>query len=160
MKKSLMLLLTVFFLVSCVSTNIEYYSNASLTGNKVYLQIEQNTSAVETGGVGFTTGYGWSFMSSSSETIKLGTIKNKETIKSGLENKGYVVVNSIDESDIVLIGESTSNVEYSLVTLGFYNKESGTLLFTCEGKYGLGSGMQDDLNKAVKKALESVPAAK
>jgi len=159
MKKLFIILFASILLVSCVSTNIEYYSNPTQNANRVFIQLDQSTSSVDTSGVGYTTTSGWTFVASSSETIKLGTIKNRELIRSALEGKGYLVVNTLDEADIVMIGESTSGVDYSLVTLGFYDKTTNRLMFVCEGKYGLGWGIQDDFNKAVRKALESIPIA-
>lgn len=159
MKNLLIILFASILLVSCVSTNIEYYSNPTQNANKVFIQLDQSTASVDVGGVGYTTTSGWTFVASSSETIKLGTIKNKELIKSALAEKGYMVVNTLDEADIVMIGESTSNGDYFLVTLGFYDKAKNQLMYVCEGKYGLGWGIQDDLNKAVLKALESIPPA-
>ena len=160
MKKLSILLFAALLLVSCISTNIEYYSGDTLNGNKVFMQLDQSVSSVDSASVGYTTGYGLMFFGSSSETVKLGTIKNKETIKKALENKGYQVVDSIDEANIIMVGESSSNGDYSKAILGFYDKSTHELMFICEGKYGFGWNVQDDLNKAVKKALESVPAAK
>lgn len=160
MKKLLFLFLCVSLLVSCVSTDIEYISTTKLNSNKVFIQLDPSSSAISSGGVGYVSNSGWAYMSSSTETIKLGTIKNKEIIRKALQEKGYEVVNSFEDADIILVGESTSNEFLSTVTLGFYEKQSQQLLFVCEGKYGYGWGMQSDLNHAVSKALESVPSVK
>lgn len=157
MKKLLLTLFCLVLLVSCVSTSIEYYATPKTNSNKVYMQLDQSSNTVSTGGVGYMTNYGWTFMGSSTETVKLGTIKNREIIKNALISKGFEVVNSIDDADIVMIGENSTNEEYTVITLGFYEKQTNQLLYVCEGKYGLGWGLQDDLNKAVKKALESIP---
>ena len=157
MKKIFLLLSCLFLLVSCISTKIEYFSEIEPNSNKVFIQLDQNTYAVNEGTVGYTTSSGLAFFGSDSETIKLGTIKNKELIKKALQEKGYEVVNSVDEADIIMVGESTSNSDYSKVSLGFYDKQSNQLLFICEGTFGIGFGIQSDLNNAVKKALESIP---
>ena len=156
MKNFLILFIYSLLIISCVSTNIEYYSTSNVNSNKLFMQLDQSTSTVTTGGIGYTV-YGLSYLSTSSETVKLGTIKNTEMIKKVLTNKGYQIVNSADEADIIMIGESTSNSDYSKVILGFYNKNTTELMFSCEGKYGLEWGVEDDLKKAIKKALESVP---
>lgn len=160
MKKCLLTLLVIILLVSCASTGIEYYGIPNINASKVFIKLDQTKTAVDAGGIGYITNYGFAYMGSLSETVQLGTIKNTEIIKKALEEKGYVVVNSIDNTDIVMIGESSSNADYSLVTLGFYDKQSNELIYVCEGKYGFGLGIQDDLNKAVKKAIESIPSIK
>ena len=61
------------------------------------------------------------------------------------------------DADYAVVIESTSNEDRSKVLIGFYDIATNQLLFVCEGKYGLGWDVQDDLNKALLKALEMVP---
>ena len=160
MKKIFLLLTCMILLVSCVSTNIEYISATEVGDNKVFIQLDSGSNTISSGGYGYVSNSGWAYMSSSTETVKLGTIKNKETIKKALQEKGYEIVDSVEKADIVMVGESSSNEFLSTVTLGFYNKYTQQLLFICEGKYGLGWGIQDDVNHAVEKALETIPKVK
>lgn len=158
MKKILFALVLCVMLVSCASTSIEYYSTPVLASNKLYIQLDQSTNTVSTGGVLYTDRYyGVTYVPPTSETAKLSTIRNIERIKEVLQSKGYVVVSSIDEADIIMVGESKSTSGSSVVSLGFYEKKTNQLMFICEGEYGYGFGVQDDLDNAILKALESVP---
>lgn len=158
MKKILLSILCCLLLASCVSTSIEYYSTPVLDSNKIYIQLDQSTTTVSTGGALYTNSYGWTYVPPTSENAKLSTIRNLEKIKEILASKGYQVVSSIDEADIIMVGESKSDSGSSVVTLGFYAKKTNQLMFICEGEYGYGFGIQSDLDNAILKALESVPA--
>ena len=153
MKKLLLAMLMAVLLVSCISTNIKYYSDVVDAGNRVFIRLEDTFTT-------FSNMYvnGSVQVKATSEIVKLATIKNDAEIRAGLEKKGYVVVNNIDDADIIMVGESSTNDDYSVVTLGFYDSKNNDLLFMCEGQYGVGLfSLQHDLDKAVKKALESVP---
>ena len=157
MKKIILIISMLLILfVSCVSTTVEVYSDINMKGKTIYLSIDKQTTSVTSGGIGVPVG-GMMLFSSSTETFMLGSIKNVQLIRQNLIDKGYDVVNNPDDADIILVGESDSSVDLSRVRLGFFDKDTGDLVMVCEGKYGLGWDMQDDLNKALKKALESIP---
>ena len=153
-----LLVCVVVLCISCVSTRISYYSNSTLSSsNKLYLALDRSATSIGAGGFGYTYNNGLTFFSALPETVRLGSIKNIEKLKSALTEKGYTLVNTEEEADVIMMWESSSHDDFSTVTLGFYDKKTNQLLFTCEGKYGLGWGFQDDLNNALTKALESVP---
>lgn len=156
MKKISVLLVIVVFIISCVSSNLELYSDMSRSGNKVYIEIDRQPQNIGTYGVGFSIGNSLLY-SPSSETIVLGSVRNNQLITEELSSKGYIIVNNPNEADIIVLGESSSDSELSSVILAFYDAENGNLLMICEGKYGLGLGIQDDVNNALVKALEAVP---
>ena len=157
MKKIILIISMLLILfVSCVSTTVEVYSDINMKGKTIYLSIDKQTTSVTSGGIGVPVG-GTMLVSASTETFMLGSIKDVQLIRQNLIDKGYDVVNNPDDADIILVGESDSSVDLSRVRLGFFDKDTGDLVMVCEGTYGLGWDMQDDLNKALKKALESIP---
>ena len=161
MKKSIFLVLLVIclLLVSCVSSDLRKYSDKELTSGKIIIQIDPSSSSMSGVGYGYSVG-NMVFYSGSSETIKLGTIENREIVKNYFTQRGYTIVDNINDADYVVVIESSSNEDLAKVSIGFYEVSTNQLLFVCEGRYGLGWGFQDDLNKALLKALDAVPSVK
>lgn len=143
-------------LVSCISSNLIRYSDEKLVSGKVFIQVDPSSSAVSGIGYGYNVG-GMVYYAGTTETIKLGTIENKEIIKNSFISKGYSIMNEIQEADYLVVIESISNEDLSKVSIGFYELATSQLLFICEGTYGLGWGVQDDLNKALRQALDALP---
>ena len=160
MKKLIVpLFLICLLLVSCVSSDLRVYSSTKISSGKVFIQVDPSSSTVSGIGYGYSVGY-MTFYSSAPETIKLGTIENNEIIKTSFIEKGYTIMTDAKDADYVVVIESTSNENRSKVSIGFYDIATSQLLFVCEGKYGLGWGIQDDLNKALLKALDMIPVYK
>ena len=161
MKKSIFLVLLAIclLLASCVSSDLKKYSDKDLISGKILIQIDPSSSSMSGLGYGYSVG-SMVFYSGSSETIKLGTIENREIVKKNFTQRGYTIVDNINDADYVVVIESSSNEDLAKVSIGFYEVSTNQLLFVCEGKYGLGWGFQDDLNKALLKALDAVPYVK
>ncbi|MBO4388583.1 MAG: hypothetical protein IK091_01970 [Spirochaetales bacterium] len=153
------IVLICLLLVSCVSSEpkLKKYSDKDLISGKIVIQIDQDPKTVSLSGYGYMFG-GFSLYSGTSETVKLGNIENKEAIRKTFVDKGYTILEDINESDYAVVIESTSNEDFSTVSIGFFEISSNQLLFICEGKYGSGWNVQDDLNQALLKALDAVPS--
>lgn len=157
MRKILLLfLLLPVILGACVSTNLETYADVDMRSKNIYVALDTQTTSVSDGAFGVPIGSMMAFFSSS-ETVRLGTIRNEERVKRELSAKGYRVVGTREEADVVLVGENVSNADYTRVTLGFRDVHTGDLLILCEGTYGLGWSMQADVDHALGKAMESIP---
>ena len=152
-------LILCLLLVSCVSSDLIRYSDKGLTTGNIIIEIDQNSYSLSGIGYGYSIGSS-TLYASSTETIKLGTIENKEIVKNSFISKGYNIVNNTRDADYAVVIESTSNEDLAIVSIGFYEISTNQLLFVCEGKYGLGWGFQDDLNNALIKALDAVPYMK
>lgn len=158
MKKTLLpLLLVCFLFVSCVSSDFKKLSDKDIIPGKIIIQIDQSSNSMSGVGIGYSVG-SVTWYTSTSETIKLGTIENKEIVKSSFIEKGYTIVEDVNEADYFVVIESTSNEDLAKVSIGFYEVPTYQLLLICEGRYGVGWGYQDDLNKALLKALDAVPS--
>lgn len=145
--------------VSCVSSDLKRYSDDNLVSGNVFIQIDQGSNTLSGIGYGYSVG-NMTFFSSASETIKLGTIENREIVREAFTEKGYSILDDVSKADYIVVIESSSNEDLSKVSIGFYEKSTNQLLFICEGKYGLGWGIQDDLNKALLQALDAIPPMK
>lgn len=62
-----------------------------------------------------------------SETLNLGSMKNKMILQQDLSEKGYWVVNKEDDADVIVIGEYFANSDYATVTLLFTDKVTGDI---------------------------------
>lgn len=154
----LICLVALFLLVSCVTpfSGITYYSDKPLVSNKAFISVDETTKTIN--GESYLIPAGYTMVAvSDSQTVKLGTIENKEVIKNSLVSKGFSITSSKDSSDLFLVVESITNPEKSEVYIGFYLTETEELLFLCKGVFGTGYTMQDDLNMALQEALKSVP---
>lgn len=123
----------------------------------MYISVDEASKTIDGGSYLIPAGYTMVAISDT-QTIKLGTIENKEIIKNSLVSKGYSIVKSMDSAGVVAVFESTTTPDKSIVNIGFYERETDELIFLCEGIYGTGSTMQDDLDKALLEALKSIPA--
>ena len=143
-------------MVSCVSSDLIMYSDAELTSGNITIQVDSSSSTVSGIGFGYPMGY-MTMYSTASETVKLGSIENNEVIKKAFKDKGYSIKTDIHDADYIVVIESYSDADASTVSIGFYEIASNQLLFVCKGTYGIGWGVQDDLNHALLKALEIIP---
>ena len=160
MKKALFLnLVILIMLVSCATpfSGINYYSEKPLISNQVFLSIDETSKTIDGGSYLIPAGYTMVAINDT-QTVKLGTIENKEIIKSSLISKGYSISKTIDPEGLTVVIESSTSPEKSEVDIGFYLNDTDELLFLCKGIYGLGSTMQDDLDNALLEALKAVPS--
>ncbi len=151
------MIFTVFMFSSCVSSKSSNYAIIPQEYENIFISLDSNKTTLTSGGYLSYANNSMTYIPSSSSEAVLDTIKNRITIQTELNYKGYKVVNNIDDADILMLGGYTTNEFYTDVILAFYNKSTNELLFTSEGRYGLGFGIQSDLNHALKKALEQIP---
>ena len=160
MKRILFLCIIALLLsVSCATpfSGISYYSDKPLGSNRVYVSVDETSKTIEGGAYLIPAGYSMVAISNT-ETVKLGTIENKELIKSSLISKGYSISKAKESSDLTAVFESTTSPERSEVNIGFYLNDTDELVFLCKGIYGVGNTMQDDLDNALIEALKSIPS--
>ena len=152
-------LLALFLLVSCVTpfSEITYYSEKPMVSNLAYIIVDETTKTIDGGSYLIPAGYTLVAVNDT-QTVKLGTIENKEVIKSSLASKGYSLTSTKESSDLTVVVESITTPDMSEVYIGFYFTETEELIFLCKGVFGTGSTMQDGLNNALLEALKSVPA--
>lgn len=152
---TILFLCVLFTFTSCVSSEITEYKEISEDAKTVYVQLDSNTNIVSGGGYFSTNG---TAMFYDIESGVLNTLKNRLMIQSSLTAKGYKVSNSIDEADLIMQGGFESSEIKTTVLLAIFDKESNDLLAICKGAYGMGLDLQDDINGALKKALEKIPS--
>lgn len=150
-------LLIVLLTSSCVSAKATTYSDIPDDYKSVYIILDSSKTTVASEGYFYYSYDTFSYIPGYSSDAMLDTVKNRVLIQTTLEGKGYIIVSNIDDADMILMGGYTTNELYTDVILAFYDKESNKVLFTSEGRYGIGLDLQGDVNGAVKKALESVP---
>lgn len=151
------MIFTVFMFLSCVSSKSSNYAVMPQEYENIFMILDSNKTTLTSGGYLSYANNSMTYIPSSSSEAVLDTVKNKITIQTELNCKGYKVVSNIDDADILMLGGYTTNEFYTDVILAFYDKSTNELLFTSEGRYGLGFGIQSDLNHALKKALEQIP---
>lgn len=158
MKKYLFLFfsLLALFLISCVSAKSTTYSVIPPEFEKVFIVLDTNKTTISGGGYLSYANNSMTYVPNYSSDALLNTVKNKVLIQTSLQEKGYKVVNDASQADIILMGGYETNEFFTDVILAFYNKDTNDLLFTAEGRYGLGLDIQMDVNGALKKALEQV----
>ena len=151
------MMFTVFMHSSCVSSKFTNYVAIPQEYENIFIILDSNKTTLTSGGYLSYSNNSMTYIPSSLNEAVLDTVKNKVNIQTDLTSKGYKVVDKIDDADILLIGGYTTNELYTDVILAFYDKSTNALLFTSEGRYGLGIDTQSDVNHALKKALEQVP---
>ena len=160
MKKALYLCFVILILlVSCATpySGISYYSEKQLGSNQVYLSVDETSKTIDAGSYLIAAGYTMVAISDT-QTVKLGTIENKEIIKNSLISKGYLISKTKDPEGLTAVFESATSPEKSEVSIGFYVNDTDELVFLCKGIYGTGSTMQEDLDNALLEALKAVPS--
>ena len=161
MKKFKFLLVVIFVALifsACVSAKATNYTNVPEEYTNVFVSLDSNKTTLTSGGYLSYTNNSLTYIPSSSSDAVLDTVNNKVAVQTNLNSKGYKIVNNIDDADMLMLGGYSTNELYTDVILAFYDKLSNELLFTAEGRYGLGFGIQDDVNHALRKALEQVPS--
>ena len=161
MKKFKFLLIVIFVALifsACVSAKATNYTNVPEEYANVFVSLDSNKTTLTSGGYLSYTNNSLTYIPSSSSDAVLDTVNNKVAVQTNLNSKGYKIVNNIDDADMLMLGGYSTNELYTDVILAFYDKLSNEFLFTAEGRYGLGFGIQDDVNHALRKALKQVPS--
>ena len=160
MKRFSIIFLCLFSLLlsSCISAKTTNYADVPEDYTSVCIILDSNKTTISSGGYMSYSNNTMTYIPSSSEDAVLNTVKNKVLMQTTLQEKGYKVLNNENEADMLILGGYETNELYTDVILAFYDRKTNDLLFTAEGRFGLGLDIQMDVNGALKKALEQVPS--
>ena len=156
MKKILLLFLSVSLILSC-STGSKFYKEYYTDENVVYLNIGEST---ENGMDTIRYQSTFQIVQGKRTDVKLDTEENRKVLEEALFEKGYILTDDIQSSSVILSVLDTSADGSTKVTLKLYRFPTEELLVECYGVYGMGEKTQKRMNKALKKALESLPSIK
>lgn len=164
MRKTTILLFAViicFFLSSCATSDVTYYSDFKPQSNKICVQIDPDANVYTWESFSFeisSEDESFSFGIPSYEKIQLDTPENVEAINQILTSKGYEIVPTMQESAMLVIFRSGSDNDSSVVYIAFHNATDGKLLYAVEAEYNGKFTVRGNLDAALRSALEGVPA--
>ncbi|MBR2281575.1 MAG: hypothetical protein IJ863_03015 [Spirochaetales bacterium] len=158
MKKYLLLftLVLCLLLTSCMTGDLTYYSDYKPQSNKVYVQVNPDSNVFISESVTIEAG-DFLFEIPSFDKVEVDDSKTLETITQSLVSKGYDIMPSLKEADLLAVVRSYSSIESSFVYIAFFDASTAKLLFVAEAEYGNKLTVEANVETALNMALDVVP---
>ena len=153
MKKNIFFIFTLFyFFMGCTSAKLISSTTIPSEKETVYISFDNTQTTVSTGG--FVDG---NTFFAGTDTATFNTLENRMLAKTSLIEKGYKIIQKIENADMILYGGCESSEIQSVVTLLLVDVQTEEEYVLAKGTYGMGMDLKGDMKGALKNALKSIP---